>query len=200
VSDSLRRSSPATARNREPILALLRRVLPERGLVLEISSGAGEHAAFLSKQFPDLEWQPSDVDASALASIEAWRSDGSEKLQPPVPLDVTSPSWPISHAQVVININMIHIAPWKACEGLMHGTGRVLSQGGLMLLYGPFRVDGQHTAATNAAFDTSLQARDPTWGVREMSDVIEEARSNDLHFEEQVAMPANNFSLIFRRA
>jgi hypothetical protein len=182
---------------------VLRTVLPESGCVLEVSSGAGEHAAFFSRHFPELVWQPSDVDPSALESIEAWRSEGSQNLKAPIALDATQDDWPISNAVLVsvavVNINMIHIAPWEACEGLMRGAGRVLARGGVLFLYGPFRVNGEHTAPSNAAFDASLASRDASWGVRDLEAVTEVARANGLRLEEKVAMPANNFSLIFRR-
>jgi hypothetical protein len=199
MSNSQRRSSPATAHNRGPILEVLQQILPSSGLVLEISSGAGEHAAFFSRHFPALIWQPSDVDESALESIEAWRSEGSENLRSPIRLDATSPAWPVTGAVAVLNINMIHIAPWSACQGLMRGAEEVLASGGLLYLYGPYQIDGEHTAPSNAAFDASLKSRDPSWGIRDMAGVSEEAQRRGLRLEQKIAMPANNFSLIFRR-
>ena len=195
----LRRHAPATERNREPILAVMRRLFPERGLVLEISSGTGEHAAFFSRNFPELIWQPSDIDLPSLESIEARRSDGSPNLRSPVALDAREDVWPIESADVVVNINMIHISPWASCQGLMRGAGRVLGEGGLLYLYGPYRIDGRHTAPSNEAFDASLHQRNPEWGVRDMADVIAEAKERGLDFVEKVEMPANNYSLIFRR-
>lgn len=194
-----RRYAPATARNRDPILAVLRRILPEQGLVLEVSSGTGEHAAYFSRAFDALRWQPSDVDPGALESIEAWRSDGSEQLRAPIQLDASADLWPIDAADAVVNINMIHISPWSACEGLMRGAGRILPEGGILFLYGPYRVADVETAASNQAFDASLRERDPAWGLRDAETVRAEAERHGLVFEQRVDMPANNFSLIFRR-
>jgi hypothetical protein len=179
---------------------VMRRHFPPRGLVLEISSGTGEHGAFLSSHFPDLDWQPSDIDPPSIESIEAWRSEGSENLRSAVLLDARDEIWPIEHADVLVNINMIHISPWASCQGLMRGAGRVLGEGGLLYLYGPYRIDGRHTAPSNEAFHASLQERDPAWGVRNLEDVIAEAQGNGIDFVDKVEMPANNFSLIFRRA
>ena len=199
MSRVARQSAPATARNRQPILEVMRRVLPGEGLVLEIASGTGEHAAFFSAHFPELVWQPSDVSASALASIEAWRKEGSAQLRPPLRLDVRDDPWPVESAQAIVNINMIHISPWEACLGLMEGARRVLAPGGLLLLYGPYRVGGRHTAPSNEAFDASLRERDPAWGVRDLDVVAAEAERRELAFSEKVAMPANNFTVLFRR-
>jgi cyclopropane fatty-acyl-phospholipid synthase-like methyltransferase len=197
---SSRQTAPATARNRGPILEVLRRALPERAYVLEISSGTGEHAAFFSRELPGLTWQPSDISPESLNSIEAWRSEGSEGLLSPILLDATSDPWPVKSAQSVVSINMIHIAPWEACEGLMRGAGRILTEAGLLLLYGPFRIDGRHTAPSNESFDRWLRESNTAWGVRDFRDVRAEAERAGLRFEERVAMPANNFSLIFRRS
>ena len=173
---------------------------PERASVLEISSGTGEHAAFFSRELPGLTWQPSEVDPESLSSIEAWRSEGSGGLHAPILLDVTAEVWPVESAQTVININMIHIAPWKACQGLMRGAGRILAEGGLLYLYGPYRIGGRHTAPSNESFDRWLRETDASWGVRNFEDVRTEAEHAGLRFEERVPMPANNFSLIFRHA
>ena len=164
--------SPAVARNREPILAVLRRVLPERGTVLEIASGTGEHAAYFATHLPHLTWQPTDVDPDALASIEAHRAEANApNLLAPVVLDVTAPRWPVDAADAIVSINMIHIAPWAAAEGLMRGAARLLAPGHVLYLYGPFKENGQHTAPSNAAFDAGLRARDPAWGVRDTGEV-----------------------------
>jgi len=191
---------PSVGRNREPILAVLRRVLPARGMVLEIASGTGEHAVHCAAALPALTWQPSDRDPEALASIAAHRHDaGLPNLLPPLALDVTAPSWPVERADAIIAINMIHIAPWRAAEGLIDGAGRLLAPGGVLYLYGPFMADGRHTAASNAAFDESLKARDPAWGVRDVAAVAELAARHGLDLKERVAMPANNLSLVFRK-
>ena len=190
---------PRSARNREPILAVLRRVLPASGLVLEIASGSGEHAAFFAAALPGVTWQPSDPDARARASIAAYRDDrAAANLLPPLDLDAAA-AWPIAHADAVVCINMIHIAPWVACEGLVAGAARVLPAGSVLYFYGPYQEDGRHTAPGNAAFDADLRARDPRWGVRDLGEVIALARRHGLAHEETVAMPANNRSVVFRR-
>ena len=192
--------SSAVARNRDPILAVLRRVLPDRGTVLEIASGTGEHAAYFAAQLPTLIWQPSDVDPEALTSIEAHRAAANApNLRAPVMLDVTTPAWPVLQADAVVSMNMIHISPWTAAQGLMAGAGRLLAAGAPLYLYGPFKENGEHTAPSNAAFDASLKARDPQWGVRDLGDVRALADSHGFDFVERVAMPANNLSLVFRR-
>ena len=192
--------SPAVARNRDPILAVLRRVLPDRGTVLEIASGTGEHAAYFAAQLPYLVWQPSDVDPEALASIEAHReAANSPNLRAPVTLDVTAPVWPVTQTDAVVSMNMIHISPWTAAQGLIAGAARLLAAGAPLYLYGPFKENGKHTAPSNAAFDASLKARDPRWGVRDLDDVRALAASRGFEFVERVAMPANNLSLVFRR-
>ena len=192
--------SPAVARNRDPILAVLRRHLPAQGTVLEIASGTGEHAAYFAPQFSRLTWQPSDTDPEALASIAAHREAASApNLRAPIELDVTAPAWPVTRADAVVSINMIHISPWTAAQGLMAGAARLLAAGGVLYLYGPFKENGAHTAPSNAAFDASLRARDPRWGVRDTGDVRKLADSHGFDFVERVAMPANNLSLVFRR-
>lgn len=193
--------SPAAARNKAPILEVLRRVLPETGLVLEIASGGGEHAAFLATQLPALSWQPSDPDPGARASIAAWAEHlgNPENLRPPLALDAAGGDWPIAAADAVVCINMIHISPWASCRGLMRGAARVLPHGGILYLYGPYRVGGRHTAPSNDAFDRGLRSQDPSWGVRDLEAVIAEAERNGLAFVETVAMPANNLSVVFRK-
>jgi SAM-dependent methyltransferase len=199
-TSSAAQTAPAVARNRDPILAVLRRFLPSRGTVLEIASGTGEHAAHFARHLPHLIWQPTDPDPDALASISAHRSAAQlGNLLAPVRLDVTASDWPIRQADAVVSINMIHISPWTAAQGLMSGAARLLSAGEVLYLYGPFKENGIHTAPSNAAFDASLRARDPLWGVRDVSDVCELAGSHGFEFAERVAMPANNLSLVFRR-
>ena len=192
--------SPAVARNRDPILSVLRRHLPAQGTVLEIAAGTGEHAAYFAPHFPHLTWQPTDVDADALASIEAHRAAAkAPNLRAPIALDVMAPAWPIERADAVLSINMIHISPWTAAQGLMTGAAKLLAAGGVLYLYGPFKENGAHTAPSNAAFDASLRARDPDWGVRDTGDVRDLADGHGFDFIERVAMPANNLSLVFRR-
>ena len=192
-------TAPAVARNRDPILAVLRRVLPARGTVIEIASGTGEHAVHFAAGLPNLTWQPTDCDPDALRSISAHRAAAQlPNLLAPLALDATAPTWPITQADAVVSVNMIHIAPWTAAEGLMAGAGRLLEPGGVLYLYGPFKEHGQHTAPSNAAFDASLRAQDPEWGVRDTGDVAELARRHGFDLVDRIAMPANNLSLVFR--
>jgi len=196
-----RRHAPATHRNRDAILAVLRRVLPARGTVLEIAAGTGEHAVFFAAALPSLAWQPTDADAEAVESIAAWReAEGPPNLRAPLQLDVSSRDWPVETVDAVFNANMIHIAPWSACLGLLAGAGRHLTHGGVLVLYGPYRIGGSHTAPSNAAFDLDLRARNPAWGVRDLEEVAEVAASEGLHLEETVPMPANNQVLVLRRS
>jgi len=192
---------PHVARNREPILAVLRRVLPRRGLVLEIASGSGEHAAYFAKSLPALTWQPTDPDPRALTSIAAYGADaGAANLLAPLLLDVTVAPWPVAGADALVCINMIHIAPWAATEALMAGAERTLAAGAPLYLYGPYQIDGRHTAASNQEFDAWLQAQNPEWGVRDLGAVTDLAARHALALAETVPMPANNLSVIFRRA
>jgi SAM-dependent methyltransferase len=189
----------ATERNREPILEVLRRTLPARGLVLEIASGTGQHAAFFACALPDLRWQPSDASAAHLDSIRAWSAaSGADNIAPAVLLDVERQPWPVSHADAVVNINMIHIAPWSATEALFEGAARILAPRGVLFLYGPFKRDGRHTAESNQRFDERLRAEDPRWGVRDLADVERVAKAAGFGAAEVVPMPANNLSLVFR--
>lgn len=194
----MKQHAPATERNRAAIRDVLARVLPATGRVLEIASGTGEHARYLAGEFPHLTWQPTDRDDGALASIAAWRAEaGLPNLLAPVRLDVTAP-WPVAHADAIVCINMVHIAPWEATLALFAGAAEVLDPGGLLYLYGPYWVDGARVPS-NEAFDRSLRARDPRWGVREVRDLEAAAAAQGLVLHEIVPMPANNHSLIFRR-
>jgi hypothetical protein len=196
----MKRHAPATDRNREPILDVLRDILPPSGVVLEIASGSGQHAAFFAPRLPGIQWQPSDPDPEALASIEAWRSEaGAPNLRSPIQIDVTREDWGIDAAAAIVCVNMIHIAPWAACEGLFKGASMLLPTGAPLYLYGPFRFDGRFTAPSNEAFDASLRARDPSWGVRDLADVTALAKNHGLSREAVIAMPANNHSIVFRR-
>jgi SAM-dependent methyltransferase len=191
---------PHVARNREPILEVLRRVLPPQGLVLEVASGGGEHAAYFAERLPSLFWQPSDPDPVALASITAHRAAAdAPNLLPPLRLDAMSVPWPVEHAEAVVCINMIHITPWAASEGLIAGIQRTLPAGGVLYLYGPYRIDGRHTAPSNQDFDARLRAQNPQWGIRDLADVTALAARHGLFLTETVPMPANNLSVIFRR-
>lgn len=192
------RHAPATARNRDPILAVLRDVLPERGLVLEVASGTGEHAAAFAAALPALDWQPSDPDAEARASIDAWCAHTSN-VRPALALDAAAADWPIDRADAILCINMVHISPWTATEGLMAGAERLLAPGAPLYLYGPYRRAGVPTAPSNEAFDADLKARNPAWGLRDLADVTALASARGLLLDRVVDMPANNLSVVFRR-
>ena len=194
-----RMESPAVARNRQPILDVLRSVLPEQANVLEVASGSGEHAVHCTAAMPGWEWQPSDPNAAARESISAWREQaGLVNLREPLPLDVTS-IWPAGPFDAVVAINLIHISPWEVTEALMDQSAQRLRQGGVLFLYGPYRRNGKHTAASNAAFDADLKARDPRWGVRDLERVVDEAQPHGFMLERAVEMPANNLSVVLRR-
>lgn len=196
----VKRHAPATARNREAILAVLKDRLPASGTVLEVAAGTGEHAAHFAPALAPRLWQPSDVDRENLDSIAAWRAEAdAPNLCPPVRLDVLDTSWPIDGTDLaaIVAINLVHIADYAVTEALFEGAGRRLGPGGVLYLYGPFKRNGRHTAPSNAAFDRRLRAEDPSWGVRDMSDLAALGRGHGLIMAEPVAMPANNFSLIF---
>ncbi len=196
----MKRSSPAAERNREPIAEVLRQVLPARGTVLEVASGTGEHVVHFARAFPDLRWQPSDPDPAAVISIEAWAADsGAPNLLPPVYLDAASSTWPVDAADAILCINMVHISPWGATGGLMRGAARLLMPGAPLILYGPYRRSGCPTAPSNEAFDSSLRARDPAWGLRDLETVTAAAEAQGLAFERLWEMPANNLTLLFGR-
>jgi SAM-dependent methyltransferase len=188
------------ARNAEPIIAVLRSVLPGAGAVLEIASGTGEHALHFARAFPHLTFQPSDPDPLALASVEAWRSEGPPNLLAPLRLDASLEDWPVKRADAVLCINMVHISAWAATEGLMRGAGRLLASGAPLVLYGPYRREGVATAPSNEAFDRSLKERNPLWGLRRLEDVAAEAQRAGLALEQVVEMPANNLTLVLRKA
>jgi len=192
--------APATERNRAPILDALRQILPPAPRVLEIASGTGQHAAWFAAQWPALRWLPSDPDPGALASIAAWRQPVADQVAPPIPLDVTRDAWPDLAIDAIFCANMIHIAPWEATPGLLDGAAALLPAGSPLVLYGPFRRDGAHTAPSNAAFDASLRARDPRWGVRDLEAVQREAVARGLVPDRILPMPANNLLVVLRRA
>jgi Protein of unknown function (DUF938) len=206
----LRRYAPATNRNREPILEVLRQVLPPTGTVLEVSSGSGEHCIFLTPQLAPLYWLPSDFSPDARASITAWQqeSEPCDRLYPPIELDASSDQWLVESATfelpqpitAIVNINMIHIAPRSAGVGLFAGAQRILPVGGILYLYGPFKRDGVHTSASNAAFDESLKLQNPEWGIRDLEEVTDIAASHQLVLKKIFPMPANNFSVVFCRS
>jgi len=211
-----RQYAPATERNREPILNVLRQVLPPDGTVLEISSGTGEHAVFFAPRLAPRLWLPSDPNPQARASIAAWRQQiPAENLYPPIALDVRDSVWAVEQnplpdelqgldlnrnpIRAIVNINMIHISPWSATLGLMAGASRLLPGGGILYLYGPYRQNGRHTAPSNAAFDQSLQMQNPDWGVRDLEAVVAAAAAESLSFLKTWEMPANNFSVVFEK-
>jgi SAM-dependent methyltransferase len=199
VSDH-RRSAPAALRNAGPITDVLRDALPERGLVLEIASGSGEHSLHFAREFPKLLFQPSDPEPAALRSIEAWRAEaGLFNLLPPVSLDARAADWAVPLADAILCINMVHISPWLATAGLMRGAGKLLAPGALLYLYGPYRREGMETAPSNEAFDESLRAQNEEWGLRDVDAVADEAGLHGLQLERIVEMPANNLSLLFRK-
>jgi SAM-dependent methyltransferase len=192
-------TAPAAERNKEPILAVLRRVLPESGVVLEIASGTGQHVVHFGAALPDLIWQPSDPRPEMRASIEAWIAEtGLPNVRSPLAIDVRADEWPVERADAVICINMVHIAPWSATSGLMRGAARLLRGKGVLILYGPYRRFGAHTAPSNEAFDVQLRASNPEWGVRDVEAVSQAAEDNQFALDEIVEMPANNLTLVFR--
>jgi cyclopropane fatty-acyl-phospholipid synthase-like methyltransferase len=195
-------SSPATARNQGPILEVLRTRIEPDARVLEIASGAGEHAVHMARALPGVTWRPTDRDDAALASIAAWRAEAAlPNILEPLLLDAAKPeTWPDEPADAIVCINMIHIAPWEATQGLMKGAGAKLKPGGRLFLYGPYREDGRFEAASNAAFDLDLKRRNPLWGVRDREAVTALAAEQGLVLEERIEMPANNLILVFRRA
>jgi len=198
--DEARRYAPATLRNRDAILAVLRRHLPATGLVLEVASGSGEHAVHFAAALPGLVFQPSDSHPDAHASINAWATASRlPNLRPALALDAAAAAWPVAGADAVLCINMIHIAPWAATLGLLRGAARLLPPGGPLLLYGPFRRDGAHTAPTNESFDRDLRTQDPEWGIRDLEAVAEGAAAEGFGPPEVEPMPANNLIVVFRR-
>lgn len=199
MSDA-RRHAPATDRNREPIAAILRDVLPAAGTVLEVASGTGEHAIHFARGFPALTWQPSDPDPAALASIRAWAEAARlPNLRPPLLLDASAPEWPIDRADAMLCINMVHISPWETTVGLLGHSAKLLPVGGPLILYGPYFQQGVETAPSNMVFDESLRARDSRWGLRPLEEVVALAESLGLHLEAVHLMPANNLTVVLRK-
>lgn len=193
--------APATARNREPILAVLQRHLPPQGLVLEVASGSGEHVTHFAQSFgPNLVFQPTDPQPSARASIDAWTvALGLTNVRPAVALDATQIGWPVTSADAVLAINMVHISPWAATEGLVRGAARILPAGAVLYLYGPYRRAGRHTSPSNEAFDADLRKRNPAWGIRDAEVVADLAKASGFGTPLIEQMPANNLSLVFKR-
>ena len=195
----MKRHAPATARNSQPLAEVLAEELPASGLVLEIASGSGEHAVFLARRFPALDWQPSDVDLEALASVDAWAAEAAgANLRPAIALDAAQANWPIAAADAVLCVNMVHISPWSAAVGLFTGAGRILTSGAPLVLYGPFIEPGRETAPSNLAFDQSLKQRNSEWGLRNTADLDALAADHGLRRTARHAMPANNLVLVYR--
>ena len=196
-----RRSAPAALRNREPIADVLRDWLPKHGLVLEIASGTGEHAAFFAERFPGLDWQPTDVHPDALASIAGWREAGDlPNLRPALRLDASTSDWPLDRADAVISINMVHISPWASALGLIEGAARLVGPGGALILYGPWLKDDIPTVPSNLDFDADLKRRDPAWGLRRVEDFAAVAEPRGFALEEVRQMPANNLIMLWRKS
>ena len=196
----MKRYAPATDRNRVPLLGVLQQAFPTHGTVLEVASGTGQHSAFFAGHFPGLTWQPTDLQDRALASIDAWVAEaGVTNVLPARRLNVHDPVWPLDSAEAALCVNMIHISPWSATEALMRGVAALLRPGGVLVTYGPYKRDGQHTSDSNRAFDESLRGRDPAWGVRDLEAVIAAAAGQGLVHQDTVQMPANNLSVVFRR-
>lgn len=201
VGADQRMFSPSAARNVTPILAVLQRVLPSHGLVLEIGCGTGEHAAYFAEAMPQLTWRPSDPDPDARASTASWISfAGLSNVRAPLDIDVCASAWGVEQEapfDAIVSLNMVHIAPWAASLGLFAGASRMLRADAPLILYGPFMRDGTHNAPSNAAFDASLRARNPSWGVRDISDLERLGKASGLILRETIEMPANNRSLVF---
>lgn len=198
--------SPAADRNKQPILEVLRNVLPARGSALEIASGTGQHAAFFAAALPGWTWQPTDADADALPAIAAWTAQsGATNVRPPLLLDVMATQWPAQGApftepfDAIYCANMLHIAPWATCAALMQGSARHLSPHGMLVTYGPYLEDDVPTAPGNLSFDQSLRQRDPAWGIRRLEEVAQEAQRAGLALRQRHEMPANNLLLVFGR-
>ena len=199
-----RQYAPATQRNREPILKVLNNVITNNSNILEIASGTGEHAVFFARNFPSCHWIPSDINPMAQESIIAWKNHaGVDNLALPLTIDVSQDDWSDrlweQNIRVIVNINMIHIAPWSACLGLIDGASKLLPTGGMLYLYGPYKRNGRHTAMSNADFDLNLRDRHGDWGVRDLEAVVESAAAADLELRQVIEMPANNLSVIFSR-
>jgi SAM-dependent methyltransferase len=194
-------SWPAPERNKQPILSVLERVLPASGTLLEIASGTGQHAAYFARRLPGLVYQPSDIDDANLASIRAWVAEAAlPNLLSPVRLDVCEAVWPSGTVDAIYNANLVHISPWECTVGLLQGAARYLSASGVLVLYGPYRIGGEHTAPSNASFDADLRARDSRFGVRDLEAVSALAAEHGFALLERVEMPANNQTLVFRRS
>ena len=198
--------SPAAERNALPILQVLQSLLPDRGRALEVASGTGQHVAALAVALPGWTWQPSDLHGDHFDSIAAWCAQaGVRDVRAPVRLDVLATRWPSAKPafaepfELVYCANMLHIAPWACCAGLMQGAARQLAPGGQLITYGPYLEEGVPTAPSNLGFDTNLRQRDPAWGIRRLDDVAREAAHAGLRLAARHALPAHNLLLVFER-
>lgn len=190
----------APDRNKHAILAVLERVLPAAGTLLEVASGTGQHAVHFARHLPGWTIQPSDLDPANLASIASWQAEAAlPNLRQPIALDVGDENWDVDSLSAIYCANLIHIAPWEAALALLRGAGRHLAAQAQLVLYGPYRIGDQHTAPSNQAFDQSLRERDPRFGVRDLEAVVASAAQHGLELQERVPMPANNQTLVFRR-
>jgi len=192
----VKREAPAAARNVGPIGDVLAEWLPAAGLVLEIASGTGQHALAFARRFPALEWQPSDPDPDALASIAAWQAEGPDNLRPPIRLDVMA-DWPVESADAILCVNMVHISPWQCSLNLLDGATRLLASGAPLILYGPWLESGVEPAPSNRAFDQDLRARNPGWGLRRVEDFAAEGALRGFVLAARRPMPSNNLMLRF---
>jgi hypothetical protein len=195
--DAARRHAPATLRNREAIADILATVLPSSGNVLEVASGSGEHCAYFAQRFRTLTWQPSDPEPAARASIALW-CDDLPNVHPALDLNAEASDWPLTHAAAVLCINMVHISPWEATQGMLSAAARLLQAGAPLFLYGPYHRTAYPTAPSNEAFDAALRMRDPRWGLRNIDDVL--AAADGFVLDRIVEMPANNLSIVLRRS
>ena len=192
----VKREAPAAARNVGPIGDVLAEWLPPDGLVLEIASGTGQHALAFARRFPGLEWQPSDPDPEALASIAAWQAEGPDNLRPPIRLDVMA-DWPFESDDAILCVNMVHISPWQCSLNLLDGATRLLASGAPLILYGPWLESGVEPAPSNRAFDQDLRARNPGWGLRRVEDFAAEGALRGFVLAARRPMPSNNLMLRF---
>lgn len=196
----MKRHAPATTRNSEPIADILAHELPKQGTVLEIASGSGEHALFFARRFPNLHWQPSDLDVEALASIDAYLEDSDlPNIAPSIQLNAAQTPWTVENVNAILCVNMIHISPWSAATGLIAEAARLLPKGAPLILYGPYFEREVEPSPSNLDFDLSLRSRDPHWGIRHIEDVDAFAEEEGLSRSARYEMPANNLTLVYRR-
>jgi hypothetical protein len=195
----MKKFSPAADRNKSFIGEVLDKILPTEGTVLEIASGSGQHVAYLAQEFPHVSWQPSELEQDNIESVKYFSAD-IENIKPCIHIDASRDNWKIPVIDMIVNINMIHISPWSVCEGLFKGANRHLKKDQLLFLYGPYLVEGKETAKTNLEFDRSLKERNPDWGLRLLKDVVSLAESNSFYLHGLVSMPANNYSVVFKKS